>query len=249
VRGSTAAFGVAVGDEAVWVAGSLQGDATLTEIDPSLGRVLRTHDLGRSDPIGIALGSGSLWITVNGIEGSALLRVDPTTAGVVAEIPLPIQLGALAASDDAVWVASAPVPVARTSPVVWRIDTATNEIVATINMADVVALAHGTGAVWIARGYSGAVGAVRLDPATNAVVATVDAGSVGTSHTQIISVGAGAVWLAGQIQGTVLRIDPATNAVAATIDLRSGESPGIPTFTGPYAIAAGSEGVWVGIFG
>jgi serine/threonine-protein kinase len=252
VRGSTAPLGIAVGDGTVWVAGSFEGTGTLTEIDAATGRVRRTYSFDRADPVGVALDAGAVWVSANDLEGPALLRLDPATGAQVAEIPLPMQVGAVAAGEGSVWTASAPVSAGGAEPgsgAVWRIDPATNEIVATTDLTDVVALALGEGAVWIARGYSGAVGAVRLDPATNAVVATVEAGSVGTSHTQIISVGAGAVWLAGQIQGTVLRIDPATNTAAATIDLREEASPGVATNVGPYAISAGEEGVWTGIFG
>jgi streptogramin lyase len=147
-------------------------------------------------------------------------------------------------------VASAPVSSAGKGSVIWRVDPSTNEVVATVDMADVVALVLDAGTLWIARGYGGQIGAVRLDAATNAVVATVSIDSVGTSQTQIIGVGGGAVWLAGLVQGTVSRIDPATNAVVATIDLRPDESTAsVATYLGPNSLAAGEEGVWTGIFG
>ena len=100
-------------------------------------------------------------------------------------------------------------------------------------MADLVSLALDAGAVWIARGYSDEVSAVRLDAATNSIVATVDIGAIGAPYAPIIAVGAGSVWLASLSQGTVSRIDSVANTVVATIDLRSAESPGIATFTGP----------------
>jgi virginiamycin B lyase len=251
VRGSTAPFGIAVGEGAVWVAGSLQGEATLTEIDPGSGRFRRAYNLGKWDPVGVAVGSENLWITANGLESNALLRVDPSSGKVITAVALPTQLGSLSAGDDAVWVASAPVTSAgKAGSVIWRVDPSTNEIVATVKMTDVVALALDAGTLWIARGYSGPVAAVRLDTATNAVVATVSIGSVGASQTQIIGVGDGAVWLGALGQGTVSRIDPATNTVVATIDLRPGESADtVATFLGPNSLAAGEEGVWTGIFG
>ena len=50
-----------------------------------------------------------------------------------------------------------------------------------------------------------------------------------------IAVGAGSVWVANNLDGTVSRIDPRTNTVTATI----------PTGSGPNDVAAGPSAVWV----
>jgi DNA-binding beta-propeller fold protein YncE len=249
VRGSPAPFGITAGDDAVWILSAFEGNSRLSEIDPPTGRVRRAHTLGYAGPVGLASVDGAVWATTNQVAGSSILRVEPATGEILTAIALPEPLGAIAARGDSVWAVSAPPTLSSTAGKVWRIDSSTNEAVEAAEVGDLVTVAVGEDAVWIGQGYVGEVAAVRLDPDTGALVTTIPVGGLGTPHAPILAVGAGAVWLASLTQGTVSRINPSTNTVAARIDVLGEQASGLPTGSGPFAVAAGAEGVWVGIFG
>jgi hypothetical protein len=103
-------------------------------------------------------------------------------------------------------------------PSVQRIDPATNEIVAAVELPG--RLCQGIGASAEALWACGPDGLVRIDPATNAVVAEVPFDApLGVSR---IAYGAGSIWaFATSAVGpdTVLRVDPATNAITASVPL------------------------------
>lgn len=103
-------------------------------------------------------------------------------------------------------------------PSVQRIDPATNEIIATVELPG--RLCQGIGASPEAIWACGPDGLVRIDPATNAVVAAVALDApLGVSR---LAYGAGSVWaFATSAVGpdTVVRVDPATNEITATIPL------------------------------
>jgi YVTN family beta-propeller protein len=80
-----------------------------------------------------------------------------------------------------------------------------------------VSLAVAEGSVWVANQEAGTVS--RIDPASNRVVETIKAavfvgGTLAGSSHQVITAGAGAVWVAHG--NSTARIDPATNRVTAT---------------------------------
>jgi virginiamycin B lyase len=103
-------------------------------------------------------------------------------------------------------------------PSVQRIDPATNEIIAIVELPG--RLCQGIGvspeAIWAC----GPDGLVRIDPATNAVVAEVPMDApLGVSR---LAYGAGSVWAFSTSTvgpDTVVRVDPATNAITSTIPL------------------------------
>jgi YVTN family beta-propeller protein len=81
---------------------------------------------------------------------------------------------------------------------------------------------------------------MRLDPASRANVGTV---SLGDKTPTVIAVGAGGVWVAHGLLGSVSRIDPDFNRVTATVEVVHG--------AGPFhqaAVAVGEGSVWV-VFG
>ena len=121
-----------------------------------------------------------------------------------------------------------------TPPSVQRIDPATNEVIASVEIEG--RLCQGIGASPEALWACGPDGVVRIDPATNSVVAEVpfDAPLV----TSRLAYGAGSIWAfatAAVGPDTVVRIDPATNTVAATIPL--GHAAG--------TLAFGLDALWV----
>lgn len=163
-------------------------------------------------------------------------------------------------------------------PSVQRIDPATNEIIATVELPG--RLCQGIGASPEAIWACGPDGLVRIDPATNAVVAQVALDApLGVSR---LAYGAGSLWaFATSTVGpdTVVRVDPATNAITATIPL--GHVAGTMAFgldalwvtsptddvvlridpatnaveplstavEGAGQVAVGEDGVWVSLYG
>jgi DNA-binding beta-propeller fold protein YncE len=89
------------------------------------------------------------------------------------------------------------------------VSTVTNRAVDTIQVGNLpVAIAAGSGAVWVANEGDGTVD--RIDPVTGDV--TKGGIQVGGRPDGIVA-GAGAVWVANGEDGTVQRIDPATGQV------------------------------------
>ena len=166
-------------------------------------------------------------IAATGCSASARIDGNPSSPpgtdqlpkGVLAVIPImgsPLGLGA---GFGSVWVTS------ENGNVLYRIDPATNKVVAQIDVGQAMCgtPAFGFGRVWVPDCNFGPHGLVVVDPATNHVVRTLAdqvAGSVG--------IGAGSVW-AGP------RIDPATLS----------EQPLLRTGHDDLAITFGDGSVWV----
>ncbi len=95
---------------------------------------------------------------------------------------------------------------------VYRIDPASNKVVATIELDGLSKgiAADGT-SVWLSDFGNGKVW--RIDAASNKIVATVKVGEAPTA----VAAGFGSVWVANSTKGTLSRIDPASNKVTATI--------------------------------
>jgi DNA-binding SARP family transcriptional activator/DNA-binding beta-propeller fold protein YncE len=93
--------GLAVGDQAVWIA-SLEG--ALARIDPDTSRITASLPLGRNVS-GVALGERALWVV--GRDG-VVLRMDPTNGRLLNASPLgvypPYLVDTVATGEGAVWV-------------------------------------------------------------------------------------------------------------------------------------------------
>jgi DNA-binding beta-propeller fold protein YncE len=137
--------------------------------------------------------------------------------------------GGIAASPDSVWICSDP------KGALSRIDPATNQVVAEINVAPgSFAAAYGEGAVWVTSTEKNLL--QRVDPATNLVTHEIEVGP----EPRFLTIGDGAIWTLNQGDGTISRVDAKTNKLVSTIDA------GIP---GPGGEIAFGEGyVWVTVF-
>lgn len=190
-------------------------DEALVVIDPT------TNDT-RSLPVpvpdgswsGLVFADGDLWIG-NYHEG-VLYRLDPETGDILAEVEVGPEAVSITAVPGAIWV--------RTQGgVTWeaqRIDTTTNEVVATVDGGNSIAYGHGS--LWF--GQRGADRIIRADPITGETIEVI---SVPRDAECSASVTSTAVWgscFLDQPTGMVTRIDPATNEVVATIQLG-----GVPT--------------------
>jgi YVTN family beta-propeller protein len=161
------------------------------------------------------------------VSANAVGIVDPATNAIVAEVPVGIRPGPMAAGDGAIWVGN------LDDRTLTRIDATQRSATATISLDDrtPTGLATGAGAVWVAHGMRGQVS--RVDEQFNRITNTLDVAST-ASRIGTVAVGEGGVWAAFG-DSTLARIDPA--------DVRAAAS----AFAGavPAAVVVGSGAVWV----
>jgi virginiamycin B lyase len=194
----------------------------------------------------IAVGGASSQVTVaadavwvGGWDTGKLVRVDPATNRVAAQIPVgrpqesPI---AIAATAGAVWV------VDFGGAQVLRVDPATNRVVARIPVrGGAGGIAAGAGAVWVTSGEGGDQrhGWIqRIDPTRNRVVATI---AVPSGMLWDIAVDAPWVWIGSELGG-LWRIDAHTSRV--TTIRQPGGAPELGA-DGVGHLAASAGAVWV----
>ena len=210
---------VAVGDQSVWVIDA--DDRTVSQIsadDRTLNRTFGTA----STPTDIVAGAGAIWIGNAGRFGGfpeSVSRLDPESGVVDATVALPqpdtsyFQGGGferqhLAATDAAVWVINPEQTVSR-------IDPRTNRVVDTVAGIKADAIAAAGDEVWIA----GDGKVTKIDPRTNTVSERIE---VASESLTALAVGAGAVWGADPLGGSVWRIDPGPEPRLRTIPVQVG---------------------------
>ncbi len=160
---------LAIGHGSVWVANT--DDGTVSRIDPERREVVRTIGIG-APAVDLAVAADAVWVA-NGSDGT-VSRIDPDADAVVETIDLRGSRDlvwnptyAVDAVDDSVWIAVGPHHVVR-------IDPATNEPSATIDVGQVpVGLALGKDALWV---VTTAERALRIEPHTNTATAEVPIG-------------------------------------------------------------------------
>src|SRR4249919_888673 len=125
----------------------------------------------QSDPDGIAVGEGSVWVADRGLD--SVLRVNPARNRVATRISVPGSPSRLAVGDGAVWVTQTSLGSLA------RIEIASKTVIATIPVGGDATgePALGAGSVWALDGTHRQV--VRIDPATNSEVARIDVGGSG----------------------------------------------------------------------
>lgn len=193
--------GLAAAFESLWVPNC--GDPSVTRVDLKTGQVTATLPLtiGNSEG-GLAAGAGSIWM-MSDAKGT-LVRIDPATSKVVAEIYVAPGSFAVAFGEGAVWVTS------TETNLVTRVNPYTNAIEETVAVGPKPRfLAVGEGSVWTINQGDGTIS--RIDAKTNKVVSTIEAGIPGPGGE--IAVGEGSVWVTS-FEYPVTRIDPSTNTVA-----------------------------------
>jgi hypothetical protein len=220
---------IATEDGSVWVAvqSGAGGENVVARIDPATNEVIERIPVDGL-PEWVAIGGGSLWIGLP----VAVQRVDPETGQVIAEIRG--AGGPLTFTGGSVWAVASATSIAR-------IDSSTNQLVATVSLdlpgdGYIIAGPVGTSdAVWVIAALdSDAAGAasgqlLRIDPDTNSVVARIDL-EVASSA---LAVGDGAAWVArwGADRTYLTRIDTGTNQADVPIVVEGGWTP--------FAVGAG----------
>jgi YVTN family beta-propeller protein len=161
------------------------------------------------------------------IQANRVGLIDPQTNDIIAEIPVGIRPGPIAAGDGTVWVGN------LDDRTLTRIDAAQRLATATVSLDErtPTGLAVGAGGVWVAHGMRGQVS--RVDPQFDRITSTIEV-TTGRARTGSTAVGDGSVWAVFG-DSTFARIDPADARVVAS------------SFAGalPSAVVVGSGAVWV----
>jgi DNA-binding SARP family transcriptional activator len=200
---------LAIGHGSVWVANA--DDGTVSRIHPDRPEVTRTIGIG-APAIDLAVSADAVWVA-NGSDGT-VSRIDPSTDAVVETIDLrgSSELAwnptyAVDADDDSVWVAAGPHHLLR-------IDPATNEPFAIIDVGRApVGVALGEEALWV---VTTAERALRIEPHTNTATTEVPIG-----YPIALTAGEQAVWVSDS-RGQVWRINPDTGTVTQTTPVGGG---------------------------
>jgi ABC-type branched-subunit amino acid transport system substrate-binding protein/DNA-binding SARP family transcriptional activator/DNA-binding beta-propeller fold protein YncE len=232
---------LAVGPGSLWALST--GNRTISRIDPTTKKVVQTFTTS-GIPTDLAVGAGALWVE-NGraTGGSSLMgivvphsvsRLDLRSAVPTNVIALPAAASpptagftratgssALAIGRGALWAIDADGDVARISPT-------TRKVIAIVKGLDVQAIAASGSSVWVDDGVSMLA---RIDPRTNHIATRIP---LTASELDSIAIGAGAVWVADQQDGTVWRVVPGPHPVTRTI------SVGI----GVLSLSFGADALW-----
>jgi hypothetical protein len=205
---------------------------------PADAEVVDTFAVGR-DVRSVVYGEGSVWVATSnddGLEGGRILRIDPETHEVQAEIPVEVIPtwevggGAMVVADGSLWVAGAidrrgsfEDPGGGIDAAVLRIDAATNEVAQTIELGanDAADLVFLDGELWVLvfgdETVDNAMEVVGVDPSTGDAVTRV-ALPAGWAHTLVVAEGRLITAVGGDgavdVDGHVIAIDPATGEVS-----------------------------------
>jgi YVTN family beta-propeller protein len=183
--------------------------ANISRVAPGAPGVT-THTLAVSHSVdGIAVGENAVWVASGADD--RVLRIDPPTGTVVAEIPIAATSAARVASPygiavgyGSVWVTDA------LSNTVSEIDPKLNAVTATIRVGTrPTRIAVGEGAIWVVNAGDGTV--TRIDPRRHVATATIEVGRALTG----IAAGLGGVWV------TVAGGTPAEGGRAVMAPVRS----------------------------
>jgi YVTN family beta-propeller protein len=155
---------VAIGAGSVW---AVFGDSTLARIDAA-GELLG-RSLAGSQPAGIVVAAGSVWVTNSG--DATVHRFSPETfrQGPLQTFNVSRRPTGITYAGGAIWVANSG------DAVVTRIDPGSGATLQISVGEGPSALANDSDAVWVANSTAGTVS--HIDPNTNEVVATIEIGN------------------------------------------------------------------------
>jgi streptogramin lyase len=215
-----------VTDEAVWVTSSSVNHVVRLDARTNQPSALVTVNKPCS---GLAAGFGSIWVPSCGSR--TLIRVDPQTGKIQAEIPIgPADSeGGITVGAGSVWMAS------DKKGILSRINPQTNRVVAEIAVpSGSFAPAFADDAVWITSTEHNLL--TRVDPQSNKAIISIPVGP----QPRFLTVGASSVWTLNQGDGTISRVDTKRNKLITNIAV------GIPGTGGEIAFGEGS--VWATVF-
>jgi YVTN family beta-propeller protein len=195
-------------------------------IDPGTNRVVAQVSVGVA-PEGIAVGAGGIWVA--NTADHTLTDIDPSSRIIVRTLPLAGKVDGVAADGGQLWALDT-----TDQGRALRIDPTFGSVTASVRLspfwgtypASPTAVAASGGSAWFA---DNAAAVVRVSGG-GAILSTTNIGN----HPSGIALGAGAAWVADDMEDTVSRID-SDGGVLATI----------PVGQGATGIAVGGGAVWV----
>jgi class 3 adenylate cyclase len=226
------------GDKRLWVASPSRGEVTAVDVELPRREVEDLAPSERvplpldSDHAHLAVGAGSLWMSVTGPPVPTVERWRLHPLRRQRTYPLktfPYEHGL----DVAVGYGGAWVSLGSEADAVLRIDVESGRARRFRVGEFPVGSAIGFGSIWVA--MAGGDEVWRIDPATGRAEAVIP---VGTTPIDV-AVGPTSVWVTNECAGTVSRIDPHTDAVVGSIDVGFR----------PRWLAAEGEFLWVGASG
>ena len=156
---------------------------------------------------------GALWIATQ----DGVVKRDESSGRIVKTLHTDEAAHSLAEGYGAIWLTTA----AGAEAHVLRIDPATDEVRATIDISPsqlggsgLGAIATGNGAVWVVD-YQGTLW--KIDPTSNKLIDRFPVAGVGTA----VTTGAGSVWVADALNDTVVQIAPRTGAILDSVEMAS----------------------------
>jgi ABC-type branched-subunit amino acid transport system substrate-binding protein/streptogramin lyase len=223
---------IAAGAGALWIVNAVPDGRrdTVSRLDPRTGAITHTEKLPRTPDRGgwpsaghplLAAGAGGVWA---GNREGTISRIHPRTGKVVATVDT--HALRIAAGREGVWVLDGDLTTLT------HIDPRTNRTGQSISVLTnaVTGVAVGGGSVWVTS-EEGRL--IRIEPGPRPIQSMIEVGT----DTEFVAFGAGAVWTADFVGGTVSRIDPRTRRVTRT------------TVGAAQAIAAGAGSAWVSVAG
>ena len=192
----------------------------------------RTGPGGREvEPRPVLAAEGALWLFNASFTETKIAKVDPDTGALEEMLHLRnngVQSMSFAGGHSSLWALTSAGIVAPENDDLYRIDPATNEVLATIDIGRTGAgVAAGDEGVWVVKAGGELLD---IDTGANRIRRTIP----GIPQATGIALGGGYVWVSDAILGVVYRVDPKSEAID-TITL-----PG-----GVDGIAADADGVWV----
>lgn len=157
---------IGAGSGGVWVAGQRQNRGMMLRIDPKLNAVAASTIFGDGKlPVGLAVVDDAVWTSISDSEGESgsVVRVNPQTNQIEADIPLSGLPGDIVVGEGGVWVLELQVVKDTVGDAtVVEIDPATNQRLSAIALNGTsMSLVAGRGSVWVQEnGYS----LVRINP-------------------------------------------------------------------------------------
>ena len=191
------------------------------KVDLNSGQILKAIDISAyaSNPHGMAVGFGSLWVAGGG-GSNAVIRIDLTTETIKAVVLVTGPNYGVACGVKSVWTSD------QDNNQVCQVDPVLNQLINTYSVdTDPEEIFFGFGSVWSVN-YTGNT-LTRINETTG-IVATI---AVGNSP-EGLTFSSKFVWVANSLDGTVSKIDPLTNAVMDTITVGS-NAIGMAYYNGP----------------
>ena len=178
----TSGCGLVASGPSVWIASNVPPGLVRADFDVGTARSQVVWARALANVVtAVAVGADAVWALD---ADDTVLRIDPESGRVDRELRAGTNPVAIAASEDAVWVAN------EGDDSVSRIDPRTNAVSKAISVGDgPAAIATGGGAVWVALGGDRAL--ARIDPDTGEVADTIELGR----PPQGVAVAGGTVWV------------------------------------------------------